>query len=118
MPIGANEIAGRLLLLQGSRRNNFSWPAGQVLRDHAIPAKYDYFGGGKKYGEVERLPCMKHAKVNVDVICHDEKALYPMSDTVSRIRQSAPMEIDVQVSGDKSRNSKFPPFLPNAPAAR
>ena len=27
--------------------------------------KYDYFGGGgQKYGEMKRLPCMEHAKVN------------------------------------------------------
>lgn len=65
---------------------------------HASLTKYDYFGEDKKCGEVERLPRMKHAKVNVDVICHDEKALYPMADNVFRIRQSAPMKMDVLIS--------------------
>lgn len=64
--------------------------------------------GREKYGEVGRLPRTKHGKVNVETwSVTDEKPSYPMSDSASRIRQNASMEIDVAISHE---NCKFEYF--------
>lgn len=69
------------------------------------PTKYDYFGGERKIWGSGTTSAYETRVETWSVT--DEKPSYPMSDSASRIRQNASMEIDVAISHE---NCKFEYF--------